>query len=90
MNLLPLVLSWAVLATIVIGLAVYRSVVARKEDDYLHVNTDVASQQRAVATKLEHIERWGKLLTIVVALYALVLLGMFLYNGWVDSTRVAQ
>jgi len=90
MNLLPLLVSWAVLASIVIGLAVYRSVVARKEDDYLHVNTDVISQQKTMATKLSGIDRWGKLLTIAVALYGLVLLGIFLYNGWLESARVAQ
>ena len=28
------------------------------------------------------IDRWGKMLTIIAFLFALVLLGMFLYNGW--------
>lgn len=90
MNMLPLVVSWAVLASIVIGMAAYRSSIARKGDDYLHVNTDVISQQESVTQRLAGIDRWGKLLTIVVAIYALVLIGMFLYNGWMDSARLPR
>lgn len=89
MNLLPLALGWAVLATGVLVLAVYRRLVSRKEDDYLHVNTDVAAQQTVVAKKLENIDRWGKVLTVIVAILGLALLALFMYNGWTDSSRIA-
>ena len=63
--MIPLVVSWAILATAVLALALYRRVVANKEDDYVHVSVDVAAQQTAVAKKLEVIDKWGKILTIV-------------------------
>ena len=89
MNLLPFIISWAALATVVLCLAIYRKVVARKEDDFLHVDGGQAvSEQAAVAKKLEVIDRWGKILTIVAFVYALAILGMFLYNGWTDSTKL--
>lgn len=87
MYLTPLAVSWAVLATAVLVLAFYRRSVARKEDDYLHVNSDVAAQQTAVAKKLEGIDRWGKLLTIIVAAFGLILFVLFMYNGWVNPPR---
>lgn len=65
--------------------------ISRKEDDYLHVDSNVAvQQQEAVAKKLETIDKWGKILTVVAVVFALVLLGIFLYNGWNDSGRIAS
>jgi hypothetical protein len=87
MNLTPLVVSWAVLATAVLLLAFYRRKIASKEDDYLHVNNDVAAQQTTLAKKLEGIDRWGKILTIVAAAFGLLLFVLFLYNGWVNPPR---
>lgn len=89
MNLMPWVVSWSALATVVLVLAIYRRMVARKEDDFLHVDATVTAQQEAIAKKLEAIDKWGKLLTIIVGIFALILLGMFLYNGWHDSTKIA-
>ncbi len=87
MNLIPLVVSWAVLATAVLVLAFYRRAVANKEDDYLHVNADVAAQQTAVAKKLEAIDRWGKILTIVAAVFGLIIIALFMYNGWMHPPK---
>ncbi len=91
MNLLPMFISWAALASSVLALAFYRRVVANKEDDYVHVSTavstDVSAQQIAVANKLQTIDRWGKILTVVAAVFGLALLGVFLYNGWTNPPR---
>ena len=85
-HMLPLVISWAVLATAILVLALYRRSVVSGEDDYLHVESTAAvAKQEAIAKKLEGIDRWGKLLTIIAVVFALALLGMFLYNGWNDS-----
>lgn len=89
MNLMPWALSWAVLASVVLGLAIYRKMVANKDVDYLHVDAVQTAQQEAVVKKLETIDKWGKTLTVVVGIFALILLGMFLYNGWQQSTRIA-
>jgi hypothetical protein len=88
MNMMPLLVSWAALASVVLVLAIYRKVVARKEDDFLHVDSPVIAQQQAIAKKLEVIDKWGKLLTIIAAVYSLVVVSAFLYNGWIDSGRI--
>jgi hypothetical protein len=87
MNLIPLVVSWAVLATAVLVLAFYRRAIANKEDDYLHVNTDVAAQQTALAKKLEVIDKWGKILTIIAAVFGVLLIGLFMYDAWINPPR---
>ncbi|MBS1872711.1 MAG: hypothetical protein JSU00_05825 [Acidobacteria bacterium] len=89
MNLIPLVVSWAVLATAVLALALYRRTVALKEDDYLHVGNDVAAQQVALAKRLADIDKWGKILTIAAAVFGLILLALFLYNGWMNPPKAA-
>jgi hypothetical protein len=90
MNIMPLAVIWAVLATVVLALALYRRSIAAKEDDIVHVNVDVTPKQEAINRKLEAIDRWGKILTVIVVLYALILLGLFLYNGWQNSGRIAS
>ena len=88
MNLTPWVIGWAVLAVVVIGLAVYRWSVANREDDSLHISdteTAVIGQQITVATKLAAVDRWGKILTAVALVYALALVGIYLYRGWAGT-----
>jgi len=88
MNLTPWVIGWAVLAVVVIALAVYRWIVANREDDSIHISdteTEVIGQQITVATKLAVVDRWGKILTAVALVYALALVGVYLYQGWVGT-----
>jgi hypothetical protein len=89
-NLLPYTIGWAVLATVIVALAVYRKFVAGQEDDFLHVSTlstNVISHQEEVAKKLDQIDRWGKALTVVAAIYGAILLGSYLWIGWVQSMQ---
>ena len=82
---------WTVLALIVLGLAVYRKILASKEDDSMHLaDAEVAlvSGQVVLAEKLEVIDKWGKLLTIVVVAYGLMLAALLLYQGWVEASRL--
>lgn len=90
MNLIPFLVSWAALATVVLGLAIYRKVLAAKEVDYLHLEEGPNQDQVVLNRKLESIDKWGKTLTVVVAIYAMVLLGAFLYSGWMQSSQVSQ
>lgn len=90
MSLVPFVIVWAVLAAVVIALLIYRGVVAGHEDDMLHVEDTtgtLASQQEQVAKKLEVIDRWGKILTVLVVLYGLGLAAAYVYNAWTDTSR---
>lgn len=88
MNMLGLVIAWAALATVVLVLAIYRRSLVRK-DEIIHVGADINALQ-TVNKKLQVIDRWGKILTVIAFVFALVLLGMFLYNGWNQSSRIAS
>ncbi len=66
-------------------IAVYRWIVARKEDDFLHIddpNGQLVANQRHVARALTTVDHVGITLTIVTALYGLALVAMFLYEGF--------
>lgn len=82
---------WAVLALLVLGIAIYRKVLSNKEDDTMHLadaEAGLVSEQTVLARKLEVIDKWGKLLTVVVVVYGLVLAGLLLYQGWVEASRM--
>ena len=87
--MIALVVSWAILATAVLALALYRRAVASKEDDYIHVNNDVAAQQVGMAKRLEAIDKWGKILTIVAGVFGLIIILLFLYSGWVNPPKAS-
>lgn len=87
----PLIICWVLLATVVIGLAFYRKMIARQEDDSLHVGDvggSAITRQVQVAKKLESIDRWGKTLTVFIVVYGVALLGYFLYLGWLTGTTI--
>jgi len=91
MNLIPLAAVWALLALTVIGLLVWRKGVARNEDDSLHVLDAVSAQrttQADVAHKLDVIDKWGKILTVIAVVYGLALGGLYVYQVFVQHTSI--
>ena len=65
-------------------LALYRKLVARGEDDCVHIadrSGELISNQNRVAKTLKRLDRVGINLSIAFALYGLGLLGVYLYNG---------
>ncbi|MBI5085358.1 MAG: hypothetical protein HZB13_12265 [Acidobacteria bacterium] len=74
-NLIPYAIAWTVLAVIVMVLALIRRSVAAKEDDTLHLGGEAAvvEQQVDVAKKLETLDKWGKILTVVLAITGVAL-----------------
>ena len=93
MNLVPFGVVWVVLLVVVLVLAFRRSLLARQEDDMLHVGDAAAAaataHQIAVGKKLTAIERVLKILIVLLILYGVVLVGLFIYNAWMASTRIA-
>ena len=84
-NFLPFTLLWMLLAVAVIGLILYRTWIARTEDDSLHLHQSeigLVSQQAATAQRLEVIDRWGKTLTVIALRYGLAIGGGYLYQNW--------
>ena len=85
MNMIPYIAVWAVLAVIVIGLAIYRRMLAATEDDTLHVSDGDAQlipEQTAHLQRIEQIDRWGKPLTVLLVVVGLALLGFYFYGVW--------
>jgi len=82
---------WACLALTVAGLALYRKFVANHEDDFIHVGEAEANlipKQIEVANKLDFIDRWGKLLTVIVAVTGAILAAIYLYLLYQESLKL--
>lgn len=90
MNLIPFAIGWVILAAVVVALAIYRSVVGKAEDDSIHVSAVEAAataNQMQLAKKLESIERWGKILTLVAVLTGLALAAAYIYQAWIGNSQ---
>jgi len=81
-NLLPYVVFWGVLALAVIFLIIYRKSVSSREDDSIHLEGSIATEQVALGHRLTMIDRWGKSLTVIAVLYGLALAGLYMYQVW--------
>jgi hypothetical protein len=70
----------------VIVVAFWRRSVAVQEDPALHLgaaHAGTAAEQIAVAKKLEQIDKWIKLLSVIAIVFGLLLGAAYLYKGWV-------
>lgn len=81
-NLLPYAIFWGVLAIAVLILIIYRKQISSREDDSIHLEGSIATEQVAMAHRLALIDKWGKTLTIVVAVYGVALAAIYLYQVW--------
>lgn len=91
MNLVPYVATWIPLAVVVVVLAVYRSLIASHEDETIHVlegDAPAVTAQVKLSRKLGRVERWGKILTVIVVVYGLIIAGMYLYNIWQQGAKL--
>lgn len=89
--MLSYIVVWAVLAIFLIALIIYRRSVANKEDETVHVldsDANLVPQQAAIARQLDVIDRWGKIVTVVLFLYTLALGALYMYNLWQESSKV--
>jgi hypothetical protein len=79
----PFGVLWVLLAGVVLALIAYRKVVSLQEDETLHLgNPAEASHQVVVARKLDWIDKWGKLLTVVAVVYGVLLAAAYTYHVW--------
>lgn len=89
LDLRPFIVLWIVLATTVIALIVRRKMVASHEDDTLHVLQGAPiTQQVAVAHKLDQIDKWGKILTVIAVVLGLLVGAAYVYQVWVQSSQI--
>jgi ABC-type transport system involved in cytochrome c biogenesis permease subunit len=86
-SLLPFLYTWIVLALAVIGLLVWRKAIASHEDDNLHVLDGGGANQTVVAHKLDQIDKWGKILTVIALVYGLILAVAYAYQAWIQTSQ---
>jgi hypothetical protein len=92
MNLTLYTVIWSCIAGAAILLALYRKLITRNEDDYLHVADGEAKaipQQVAMAQRLDMIDRWEKILLIAATVTGLALGGAYIYHLWVASQTLS-
>jgi len=93
MNFTPFVILWAALALAVLGLALYRKLVANREEDLIHLGPGEEKyipEQVQLAARLEAVDRWGKMLTVIAAAFGLLMAGAYLYEAWLASLQPAS
>lgn len=88
-----LVSIWSGLFFVVLTLAGLRKWVSRHEDDAVHLTdseVELVRHQACVASFLSRLDRWGKVLTVVVLLYGLAILARVFYVTWVQGLQLQQ
>ena len=87
-DLRPFVGIWILVTAIVIALFVWRKIVAGKEDDSLHVNSGTVTQQTDIAQKLDQIDKWGKITTVIAVALGLLVAGLYVYGQFVGRASM--
>lgn len=83
MKFTPYVVTWAILAVIVLALALYRSLMALHQDHNLHIATGEAAlipRQLAFYRVMDRIDRWGEGLTVITVAGGLLLAAIYIYS----------
>jgi hypothetical protein len=91
MNFFTLFLIWVVATVIVLLLALYRKILADRDVPSIHVldnDADVVPQQAVIAKRLDNVDRWGKILTILVVVYGLALGAAYMYKAWQTTAGI--
>ena len=88
MNLFPLLIVWTVLALGVLALFLWRQAVARGEDDSLHVMHGALTEQTSLAQKLEVIDKWGKIMTVITVVLGLLIAAAYVYGQFSGRSSV--
>jgi hypothetical protein len=89
-DMTTVVVLWIVLGIATMGLALYRKLLTLREQDTIVVEEWRAKEveaQVALANKLDEIDKWGKLLTLVTVLVGIGIGAMYLYSGWANSVQ---
>ncbi|MBS1854000.1 MAG: hypothetical protein JST11_01440 [Acidobacteria bacterium] len=84
----PLIAIWVVFALAVLVMFIRRKMVAAKEDDNIHVMSGPNPEQALIATKLEVIDKWGKILTVITLIFGLALAALYIYSVFVGRPSV--
>jgi hypothetical protein len=86
MNATFVVSVWVVLGVATLILAIYRQIVTtHQEEDVVHLAPGEEGEipkQISLARRLDTIDRWGKIMTVIVTVGGLGLATAYLYQAW--------
>jgi hypothetical protein len=83
MNLIPFLVVWSILGASVVALIVYRTLLAKNEDDSIHLAEGTTmKEQVTLSHKLDVVDHWGKILTATAVTAGFLLLIMYGYQLW--------
>ena len=88
MNLLPLVIVWVLFAVVVLALFLWRQAIARDEDDSLHVTHGTLTSQTSLSQKLDVIDKYGKIATVITVVLGLLIAAAYVYGQFVGRPSV--
>lgn len=92
MNMIPHIAIWAVIGIAVLALALYRKILTfHGDDEFVHLTEGeqrLIPHQVALGHKLQVIDRWGKVLTVVIAVYGLAIGAVILVQAWRASLEL--
>jgi hypothetical protein len=88
-NFGPFIALETLLLVAVLALFVWRKMVSRNEDGNIHVlhGATVLAQQEDVAHKLDVIDKWGKIVTLVTVAFGSLLGVAYLWSSFVASAN---
>jgi len=86
-NLSPFLYTWVVLTLAVVILLVKRKTVASHEENFLHVLDGGSPDQPVITHKLDQIDKWGKVLTVIAVVYGVVLGAAYAYQAWIVTSK---
>lgn len=87
----PFIAVWAVMALGVLILAAWRQFIDLHEDDTIHLGDQEAglvNEQVTFARRADALARWSRLLTIATVAYGAALGGYYLYQQWIESSKL--
>jgi hypothetical protein len=92
LNFGPFIALETLLAVAVLALFIWRKMVSRNEDDNIHVlhGATAVPEQEALSHKLDVIDKWGKIMTVVTVVFGLLLAAAYTYNSFVKASNLGS
>jgi hypothetical protein len=90
LDIRPLIAVWAIFALAVLVLFIRRKMVSSKEDDQLHVMSQANPQQAVIAAKLEVIDKWGKIMTVITVLFGAAIAALYIYSAFTGHSGLGE
>ncbi|MBI3694890.1 MAG: hypothetical protein HY238_08630 [Acidobacteria bacterium] len=88
-DLMPWLIAWGILTTVVIALALYRTTLAAHDPPGLSLaDAHVTDVQKQIEHRLVAVDRWGKALTVLSGAMILFIAALWSYQTYMKGFEV--